>query len=128
MVQCSYIILLDYIFHRITQLRRIVVFSEILRSELRRSFATGIGCKVSNIADGGVIMAQERTQERLKFAIELLVKNDIEFSLKNEQTGHLHCRSKLDDSLVQFWAGTGKIMGYEEKGIHNLVKILTEGV
>ena len=65
------------------------------------------------------------TQERLQYATELLQKNDIEFSLKNEQSGHLHCRRKSDDKLIQFWAGTGKIMGYEEYGIHNLIKLLT---
>ena len=66
-------------------------------------------------------------QERLKFAAELLNKHDIEYSIKNEQTGHLPCRRKSDDKLIQFWAGTGKIMGYEEVGIHNLIKFLTEG-
>ena len=66
------------------------------------------------------------SQERLQFATEQLKKNDIEFSLKNEQSGHLHCRRKSDDRLIQFWTGTGKIMGYEERGIHNLIKLLTE--
>ena len=65
------------------------------------------------------------TLERLQYATEQLQKNDIEFSLKNEKSGHLHCRRKSDDKLIQFWAGTGKIMGYEEYGIHNLIKLLT---
>jgi len=65
-------------------------------------------------------------QERLQFAIEQFKKHDIEFSLKNEQAGHLHCRRKSDDKLIQYWAGTGKIMGCEERGIHNLIKLLTE--
>ena len=63
--------------------------------------------------------------ERLPYAIAQLQKHDIEFSLKNEQTGHLHCRKKSDDTLIQFWAATGKIMGGEERGIHNLMKLLT---
>jgi hypothetical protein len=66
------------------------------------------------------------THERLQFATEQLKKHDVEFSLKNEQSGHLHCRRKSDDQLIQFWAGTGKIMGHEERGIHNLIKLLTE--
>ena len=64
--------------------------------------------------------------ERLKFATTQLEKHDIEFSIKNEQSGHLHCRRKSDDKLIQFWAGTGKIMGFEELGIHNLIKLLTK--
>jgi len=67
-------------------------------------------------------------QERLQFAIEQLKKHEIEFSVKSEQSGHLHCRKKSDDTLVQYWAGTGKIMGCETKGVHNLIKLLTECV
>ena len=66
--------------------------------------------------------------ERLLFATQLLDKHDIEYSLKNEQSGHLHCRRKSDDKLIQFWAGTGTIMGYDERGVHNLIKLLTECV
>ena len=69
----------------------------------------------------------ETANERLRFAIAQLKKHDIEFSIKNEKSGHIHCRRKLDDKLVQFWAGTGKIMGYEKLGIHNLIKILAKG-
>ena len=63
---------------------------------------------------------------RIQYAIEQFKKHNIEYSLKSEQTGHFHCRKKSNDRLIQFWAGTGKIMGYENKrGIHNLIKILT---
>jgi hypothetical protein len=65
-------------------------------------------------------------QERLQYAIKQLKKHNIEFIVKNEKTGHLHCRRKSDDELFQFWTGTGKIMDYETRGIHNLIKILTE--
>jgi len=65
-------------------------------------------------------------KERLNYATEQLTKHDVEFSIKNEQSGHLHCRRKSDDKLMQFWAGTGKIMGYEERGIHKLIQLLTE--
>jgi len=64
--------------------------------------------------------------ERIQYATELLKKNGIEFTLKNEQSGHYHCRRKSDDKLIQFWAGTGKIMNYEKCGIHNLITLLTE--
>jgi len=63
--------------------------------------------------------------ERLQYATKQLQKHGIEFSLKNEQSGHFHCRRKSDDKLMQFWAGTGKIMGHEERGIHNLINLLT---
>jgi hypothetical protein len=65
------------------------------------------------------------TNKRLHYATEQLNKHNIEFSIKNEVSGHLHCRRKSDDTLVQFWVGTGKIMGHEERGIHNLIAILT---
>ena len=65
-------------------------------------------------------------QERNQYALEQLKKHDIEFSVKNEQSGHLHCRRKSDDKLIQFWIGTGKIMGYEDRGIHSLIAILTK--
>ena len=63
--------------------------------------------------------------DRIKFAIEQLKVNNIEFTLKNDSIGHFHCRRKSDDALIQFWAGTGKILGYENRrGIHSLIKIL----
>jgi len=65
--------------------------------------------------------------ERLQYAIVQLTKHNIEFTVKNEKTGHLHCRDKSDDKIIQFWVGTGKIMGYGNiKGIHNLIDLLTE--
>lgn len=67
-----------------------------------------------------------KNSDRIQFAIEQFKKNNIEFTLKNETTGHFHCRRKSDNKLIQFYAGTGKIQGYENKrGIHALIKILT---
>ena len=64
---------------------------------------------------------------RIQFAIRMFEKHEIEYILKNEKTGHFHCRRKSDDKLFQFYAGTGKIMGYENKrGIHALIKLLEE--
>lgn len=66
-------------------------------------------------------------QNRIQYAIEQFEKHDIEYTLKNTQTGHFHCRRKCDDRLFQFYAGTGKIMGFENKrGIHALIKLLEE--
>lgn len=55
-----------------------------------------------------------------------LEAHNIEYILKNDATGHFHCRRKSDDALVQFWAGTGKILGYTQRGIHNLIRICEE--
>ena len=65
-----------------------------------------------------------KTPDRIKYAIQQFEKNDIQYALKNEQTGHFHCRRKSDDKLFQFYAGTGKIQGYEERGIHALIAML----
>ena len=62
---------------------------------------------------------------RIKYAIEQFEKHNIEYVLKNETTGHFHCRRKSDDKLFQFYAGTGKIMGYDKaRGIHALIRLL----
>lgn len=64
---------------------------------------------------------------RIRYAIEQFEKHNIEYVLKNEQTGHFHCRRKSDDKLFQFYAGTGKIMGFEhQRGIHILIKMLDD--
>ena len=64
---------------------------------------------------------------RIQYAIEQFEKHEIEYTLKNEQTGHFHCRRKSDDKLFQFYAGTGKIMGFENKrGIHSLIRLLDD--
>lgn len=68
-----------------------------------------------------------KTPERVKYAISQFEKNNIEYELKNAGTGHFHCRRKSDDKLFQFWAGTGKILSYENiRGIHNLIRILNK--
>ena len=62
---------------------------------------------------------------RIEYAIKQFELHNIEYQLKNESTGHFHCRRKSDDKLFQFYAGTGKIVGYEHKrGIHALIKLL----
>lgn len=67
----------------------------------------------------------QKNSDRIQYAIEQFEKNDIEYTLKNEQNGHFHCRRKSDDKLFQFWAGTGKILDYDRlRGIHSLIKLL----
>ena len=69
-----------------------------------------------------------KTPSRIEFAIEMFNLHHIEWVLKNETTGHFHCWRKADDKLFQFYAGTGKIQGYEIRGIHNLIKLLESEV
>ena len=65
------------------------------------------------------------TRERIDYAIRQFEAAGIEYVLKNEHTGHFHCRRKSDDKLFQFYAGTGKIMGEKDlRGIHSLIKLL----
>lgn len=82
--------------------------------------------------DGGYhLHAEEKHRQRvaknpecIAYAKRQLELHNIEYALKNEATGHFHCRRKSDDALVQFYAGTGKIVGYDSlRGIHNLIKI-----
>ena len=63
---------------------------------------------------------------RIAYAIEQFEKNGIEYILKNEKTGHFHCWRPSDYKLFQFYAGTGKIMGLEKRGIVNLIRVLKE--
>lgn len=70
-----------------------------------------------------------KTPSRIQYAISQFEKCDIEYALKNEATGHFHCRRKADDKLFQFYAGTGKIQGHDSaRGIHALIKILLQEV
>lgn len=68
-----------------------------------------------------------KTPDRVQYAIKQLEANGIDYILKNESIGHFHCRRKSDSKLFQFWAGTGKIAGQENRrGIYALVKLLNE--
>ena len=69
----------------------------------------------------------EKTPARVEYAVRQFQAHGIEFELKNPSIGHFHCRRKSDDKLFQFWAGTGKIMGYDHKrGIHALIAMLDD--
>ena len=73
-------------------------------------------------------MASDRIQYRIQYAIRELEKNNIEFVLKNEANGHFHCHRQKDGQLFQFWAGTGKILGYNNfVGVSALIHLLKEG-
>lgn len=65
-----------------------------------------------------------KTPDRVEYAIQQFEKNEIQYELKNGATGHFHCRRKSDGRLYQFWASTGKILGYHNRGIKLLIKEL----
>lgn len=66
-----------------------------------------------------------KNPERIQYAIEQFKKNHIRYVLKSEQNGHFHCFRQSDGKLIQFWAGTGKILDYpNERGIRALIRIL----
>lgn len=68
-----------------------------------------------------------KNSDRIQYAIEQFEKNNIEYRLLNTSTGHFHCWRKSDGRLFQFWAGTGKILGYNNRGIHLLIRELLKG-
>lgn len=66
-----------------------------------------------------------KNPDRIKYAIEQFEAHGIQYGLKNKQTGHFHAWRKSDGKLFQFYAGTGKIQGYDRaRGIHALVRML----
>lgn len=68
-----------------------------------------------------------KNPDRIAYAISEFEKHGIEYVLKNETTGHFHCRRKSDDKLFQFYAGTGKIQGFSKiRGIHALCRLLDD--
>ena len=66
-----------------------------------------------------------KNPDRIEYAIKQFKKHDIEYELKNAQIGHFHCHRKSDDKMFQFYAGTGKIQGFNNvRGIHALIRML----
>ena len=66
----------------------------------------------------------DKTSERIKYAEEQFEKHGIKYVLKNPSTGHFHCWKK-DGTLIQFYAGTGKIQGHNNiRGIEACIKLI----
>ena len=67
-----------------------------------------------------------KTPDRIKYAEEQFKKYGIKYALKNPSTGHFHCWKK-DGTLIQFYASTGKIQGYNNiRGIGACIKLVTK--
>ena len=68
-----------------------------------------------------------KNPERIDYAINQFEKHNVEYLLTDMFTGHFRCYRKSDDKLFEFYAGTGKIKGIDDKrGIHALIKLLEE--
>lgn len=66
----------------------------------------------------------EKTPSRVSYAEEKLKAHGIKYEIKNPTIGHFHCWRRSDGKLIQFWAGTGKIMGHQNiRGINSLVRL-----
>lgn len=65
-----------------------------------------------------------RNPDRVEYAIKKFDEYGIKYELKNEENCHFHAWRKSDGELFEFWAGTGKIKGIEERGIKNLIEML----
>lgn len=65
-----------------------------------------------------------KTPERIEYAIQQFEAHGIKYALKNSQTGHFHCWRKSDGKIFQFYAGTGKIMGMNIRGINAVINLL----
>lgn len=67
-----------------------------------------------------------KNSDRIEYAIQQFEKYEISYKLKNQGNGHFHCWRKSDNKLFQFWASTGKILGYNNRGIALLIKELLQ--
>ena len=66
-----------------------------------------------------------KTPQRIAYAVHRFEQLQVKYSLKNPTTGHFHVWSQ-DGVRMQFWAGTGRIMGEEKhRGIDALATLLT---
>ena len=64
-----------------------------------------------------------KTPQRLKYAAEQLNQNDITYKVCNETTGQINCYF-ANGTVLTFYAGTGKIKGYErQRGIKAFIRI-----
>jgi len=64
-----------------------------------------------------------KTPQRLKYAVEQLNRNGITYKVCCETTGQINCYF-ANGTVLTFYAGTGKIKGYEQqRGIKSFIRI-----
>lgn len=64
-----------------------------------------------------------KTPERVAYAEEQLQEAGIRYVVKNASIGHIHAWNNRG-KLFQFWAGTGKIMNHNARGIENFIRLV----
>lgn len=66
-----------------------------------------------------------KTPERVLYATKLFEEHGIRYELCDASRGHFHVWRKSDGKLFNFYAGTGKIAGYDRaRGVHTLVRMM----
>ena len=69
-----------------------------------------------------------KNPQRLEYAIKLLNENGITFKVCNETTEQINCYF-ANGNILTFYAGTGKIKGYDRiRGIHALILLCKKEV
>ena len=68
-----------------------------------------------------------KTPERLEYAITQLEKHKLEYRVCNQATGQINVRT-ANGKTFTFYAGTGKILKHNERGIANFIRICRLGV
>lgn len=66
-----------------------------------------------------------KNPQRLEYACKQLDKHGFNYEVKNPSITQIVIREK--GKTYVFYAGTGKITGYEERGIKNLIKLIKKG-
>lgn len=61
-----------------------------------------------------------KTPARVEYAVKQLEKSNLEYRICNASNGHIQVWGR-DGTMYNFWAGTGKIQGFEHRGIHTLI-------
>lgn len=98
----------------------------ILESDIQREDKSdSFDCGYHDYAKEEYKKRVAKTDCRLIYAIKKLEENGFDCIVKNESTGHIHSRSK-NGYLMQFWCGTGKILGKSVRGIDNFIKCLKD--
>lgn len=67
-------------------------------------------------------MDKETLKHRIEYALKHIRKHDIEVEHIIWSDGEIAIRSKRTDELIRFHAGTGTVINYDIKGIHNLIQ------
>ena len=81
----------------------------------------------SSIVDETVI--KKRNEERLEYAIQRLIAEDIKHRVMVKEDTLLYCFRKSDNYIIKYYASTGCIVGYRDfRGIDALIMLLKQEI